>query len=211
MHVANRSLRPGLGRFFGLLNPGIWQKIRAADFDAVVWLPAPATSTPHSGSQYWQQRQKTATLFGTDAHHIAPRDGRRWKIQIKKWLWPRLYRLADVVIVPSTGGVNLMHSLGIPPERVVLTPYSVDNQWWIEQGAQVNRSAVRAEWGISDDATVVLFCAKLQPWKRPHDLLRAFAKADVKGAYLVFAGDGSLRASLETEAQSLNVADRVRF
>ena len=35
-----------------------------------------------------------------------------------------------------------MHSLGIPPERVVLTPYWVDNQWWIEQGAQVNRSAV---------------------------------------------------------------------
>ncbi len=210
VHVANRSLRPGLGRFFGLLNPGIWQKIRAADFDAVVIL------TGYLYATFWitvlaAKAKGLPTLFGTDAHHIAPRDGRRWKIQIKKWLWPRLYRLADVVIVPSTGGVNLMHSLGIPPERVVLTPYSVDNQWWIEQGAQVNRSAVRAEWGISDDATVVLFCAKLQPWKRPHDLLRAFAKADVKGAYLVFAGDGSLRASLETEAQSLNVADRVRF
>lgn len=104
-----------------------------------------------------------------------------------------------------------MHSLGIPPERVVLTPYAVDNQWWIDQAAHVNRSAVRAEWGVPDDAAVVLFCAKLQPWKRPHDLLRAFAKANVKGAYLVFAGDGPLRTALEAEARSLGITDRLRF
>jgi glycosyltransferase involved in cell wall biosynthesis len=210
VHVPNRSPRPGLGRFFGLLNPGIWKKIRAADFDAVVIL------TGYRYATFWiaamaAKAKGLPILFGTDAHHIAPRDGRSWKIQIKKWLWPRLYRLADVVIVPSTGGVNLMHSLGIPPERVVLTPYAVDNQWWIDQAAHVNRSAVRAEWGVPDDAAVVLFCAKLQPWKRPHDLLRAFAKANVKGAYLVFAGDGPLRTALEAEARSLGITDRLRF
>jgi glycosyltransferase involved in cell wall biosynthesis len=210
LHVPNRSPRPGLGRFFGLLNPGVWKKIRAADFDVAVIL------TGYRYATFWiaalaAKAKGLPILFGTDAHHIAPRDGRNWKIQFKKWLWPRLYRLADVVIVPSTGGVNLMHSLGIPPERVVLTPYSVDNKWWIEQAAQVNRSAVRAEWGVPDDAAVVLFCAKLQPWKRPHDLLRAFAKANAKGAYLIFAGDGPLRTALEKEAQSLGIADRSRF
>ena len=210
LHVPNRSPRPGLGRFFGLLNPGIWKKVSAADFDVVVIL------TGYRYATFWiaalaAKAKGLPILFGTDAHHIAPRDGRSWKIRIKKWLWPRLYRLADVVIVPSTGGVNLMHSLGIPPERVVLTPYSVDNQWWIEQAAQVDRSAVRAEWGVPGDAAVVLFCAKLQPWKRPHDLLHAFAKANVKGAYLVFAGDGPLRTALEAEAQALGIVDRSRF
>src|SRR5438876_1873977 len=34
---------------------------------------------------------------------------------------------------------------------------------------------------------VVLFCAKLQPWKRPTDLLRAFAAAAVPDTVLVFA------------------------
>jgi glycosyltransferase involved in cell wall biosynthesis len=58
---------------------------------------------------------------------------------------------------------------------------------------------------------VVLFCAKLQPWKRPDDVLRAFAKASVKGTYLVFAGDGALRASLEATAKVLGIAERTRF
>jgi glycosyltransferase involved in cell wall biosynthesis len=58
---------------------------------------------------------------------------------------------------------------------------------------------------------VILFCAKLQPWKRPLDLLRAFAKAKLSSALLVFAGEGPLRSQLESEAAALDVASRVRF
>jgi glycosyltransferase involved in cell wall biosynthesis len=58
---------------------------------------------------------------------------------------------------------------------------------------------------------VILFCAKLQPWKRPLDLLRAFAKAKLSKALLVFAGEGPLRSQLESEAVALGVSPRVRF
>jgi glycosyltransferase involved in cell wall biosynthesis len=58
---------------------------------------------------------------------------------------------------------------------------------------------------------VILFCAKLQPWKRPIDLLRAFAKADLSNALLVFAGEGPLRPQLESEASALSVSSRVHF
>ncbi len=58
---------------------------------------------------------------------------------------------------------------------------------------------------------VILFCAKLQPWKRPHDLLEAFSKANLGNAILIFAGEGPLRASLESEAAKLGISDRVRF
>jgi glycosyltransferase involved in cell wall biosynthesis len=58
---------------------------------------------------------------------------------------------------------------------------------------------------------VILFCAKLQPWKRPVDLLRAFAKADIPNTLLLFAGEGPLRLQLESEAAALGVALRVRF
>jgi glycosyltransferase involved in cell wall biosynthesis len=104
-----------------------------------------------------------------------------------------------------------MLSLGLPGDRVTLTPYSVDNDWWIQQSAQVDRSAVRASWRISSSDAVILFCAKLQPWKRPLDLLRAFAKAQLSNGILVFAGEGPLRAELEAHAVSLGVAARVRF
>ena len=104
-----------------------------------------------------------------------------------------------------------MLSLGIPEQRVTLTPYVVENEWWIAQSASVNRSAVRQAWEASADDMVVLFCAKLQPWKRPRDLLRAFAEAELSQAVLVFAGDGPLRAELESAASWLGIAKRVRF
>ena len=104
-----------------------------------------------------------------------------------------------------------MRSLGLPDERVTLTPYVVDNDWWLAQSARVDRNVVRASWGAAPDDVVILFCAKLQPWKRPLDLLQAFAKANIAKALLVFAGEGPLRPSLEAEATALGIAGRVRF
>jgi glycosyltransferase involved in cell wall biosynthesis len=104
-----------------------------------------------------------------------------------------------------------MHTLGLPAERVTLTPYVVDNDWWLAQSASVDRVAVRAAWGISPEDVVILFCAKLQPWKRPLDLLQAFAKANLSNAVLVFAGEGPLRGQLESGAAALGVDVRVKF
>jgi glycosyltransferase involved in cell wall biosynthesis len=208
--LRNRSPRPGVGRFFGFCNPGIWRLISDGNFDAVV------VFTGYVYATFWMalaaaKRRHVPIFFGTDAHELTPPDAKRWKIALKKWLWPRLFRLADRVIVHSSGGAAMMRSLGIPAERIALFPYCVDNNWWTEQSRLVDRAAVRARWKIPKDACVVLFCAKLQPWKRPQDLLVAFARAAGPDAYLVFAGDGALKQSLEAQAGSMGVADRVRF
>jgi glycosyltransferase involved in cell wall biosynthesis len=207
-HLPNRG--SGGESFFGVSNTGVWKLIREGEFDAVLCF------TGYRCATFWMallaaKLSKTAFLFGTDAVTLAPRDGRAWKVAPKRMFWPWLFRLADQVIVPSSGSRDLMYSLRLPPERVTLTPYSVDNDWWIEQSSKVDRQALRAGWGVSETDAVVLFCAKLQPWKRPFDVLRAFAEADIAKAQLVFAGDGPLRAQLESEAASLGIADRVRF
>jgi glycosyltransferase involved in cell wall biosynthesis len=132
-------------------------------------------------------------------------------LPIKRLLLSKVFRLADVVIIPSEAGRQFILSMGISDSRVVLTPFVVDNTWWSERASEVDRSAVRREWGVPEDAPVVLFCAKLQPWKRPGDVLNAFAKANVEGAFLVFAGDGPMRASLEAAAKSLGIVERTRF
>jgi len=152
-----------------------------------------------------------AFLFGTDSSSLEPRDSRHWKVGLKKLFWPYLFRLANQVIAPSSAGVQMMRSLGIPEERITLTPFVVDNDWWSAQAAHVNRAAVREAWGVASNDLVVLFCAKLQPWKRPLDLLRAFAAANVPDTVLVFAGDGPLLDELKTLAQTLGVTSRVRF
>jgi len=104
-----------------------------------------------------------------------------------------------------------MRSLGIPEERITLTPYSVDNDWWLARSREIDRRAVRASWGVSPETAVILFCAKLQPWKRPQDLLQAFAQSNLEEGVLIVAGEGPLRADMEKEAASLGIADRVRF
>ena len=198
------------GSFFGLFNPSFWKMLRKGKFDAVLCF------TGYRCATFWiawlaARCSRTAFLFGTDSTALAPRDGQSWKITVKKFFWPLLFRLADQVIVPSSGSRDLMISLGLPADRVTLTPYSVDNDWWMEQAALVDRSAVRSTWGASASDTVILFCAKLQSWKRPLDLLRAFAKANLQDAILVYAGDGPLRSQIEAEAASLGVAARVRL
>ena len=141
-----------------------------------------------------------AFLFGTDAHSLAPRDGKAWKVTFKKAFWPFLFRHADQVIVPSTGTFEMVKSLGIPAGKITLTPYTVDNDWWKAQAAMVNRDAARENLGATSHQPIILFCAKLQPWKRPMDLLQAFAQAAPEESILVFAGEGPQRAQLETEA-----------
>ncbi len=207
-HVPNRG--SGDESFFGLRNPGLTKLIREGHYDAVLCFVGYVQAT------FWialraARSSNTAFLFGTDATTLTPRDGRRWKRAVKKILWPRLFRLADQVMVPSSGARDLMVSLDLPAERVTLTPYSVDNDWWMRQSAGVDRAAVRAGWRASGSDAVILFCAKLQAWKRPGDLVRAFAAAELSNALLVIAGDGPLREDLEAQAIALGIAARVRF
>jgi len=207
-HVPNRG--SGDDSFWGLNNPGLRELIRAGKFDAVLCY------TGYLRASFWiarsaAKKEKAAFIFGTDTATLEARDGKSWKKWIKKIVWPRVFRLADQVIVPSTGSREMMRSLGIPETRITLTPPCVDNDWWVEQAAGVNRDAERRKLGIRDDETAVLFCAKLQPWKRPMDLLHAFVAAHIAKSKLIFAGDGPQRADLEAETIRLGIADRVKF
>lgn len=210
VRVPNRSPRPGVGRFFGLLNPGLWKLVRKGKFDAILvsgyfyasaWLAILAA-----------KRYGVPILFTTDGHNLRTwATQSRWKQRFKKFLVRRIYALGAVVLAGSSGTVEYLKSLGLRKERIILVRNVVDNAWWTRRAVEVDRDAVRASWQISASATVMLFCAKLQPWKGPEDALEAFARANVQNSYLVFAGDGPLRTSIEQRACELGVSERVRI
>jgi len=210
VHLPNRSPVPGIGRFFGLINPGIWGLIRESRFDAAI-LPGYFyfTAWIAIAAAKWSG---TPILFVTDSHSLRSWNAQSpWKLRFKKWMVRRIFSLGRAILVSSSGGVEYLKSLGFSSDRIFLVPTAVDNDWWTEQASKVDRNAVRATWKIPMDATVALFCAKLQRWKGPQDLLEAFARADVPNSYLVFAGDGPERSNLESKATELGLADRVRF
>jgi glycosyltransferase involved in cell wall biosynthesis len=207
-HVPNRG--SGAESFFGLRNPGLWKLIRDGKFDAII------SHVGYVRASFWiaylaARRCRTPFIFGTDASTIEPRDGRAWKHLFKRLAWPLVFRLASQVLTASSAGYDMMRALGIPEERISMTLDTVDNDWWLAEVACAERATVRASWGVDSEEQVILFCGKLQPWKRPLDLLRAFAAAAIPGSTLVFAGHGALRSQLEAEASALGVRSRVRF
>jgi glycosyltransferase involved in cell wall biosynthesis len=67
----------------------------------------------------------------------------------------------------------------------------------------------RTSLGINNGNCVLLYVARLEPQKDHANLLRALAQ--IPGADLLLAGDGSLRSQLEAQAESLGITTRVHF
>jgi glycosyltransferase involved in cell wall biosynthesis len=207
-HVPNRG--DGSESFFAWRNTGLWNFIRQNNFDAVI------SHISYTRATFWiayfaARSKRIPFIFGTDASSIQPRDASKLKLAAKKIVWPAVFSLAGQILTASSTGRDMMISLGFPPDRVSMTLDTVDNDWWLAQANAVDREAARKQLGVLPHEKIILFCAKLQPWKRPLDLLHAFASAAIPNAKLVFAGDGAQRAELEREATALNVADKVQF
>jgi glycosyltransferase involved in cell wall biosynthesis len=196
--------------FFGLFNPGLWNVIRRGKFDAMYvsgYFYASAWIAILAARWYG-----VPVIFTTDGHNLRTWSAQsRWKQRCKKFLVRQIYALGAAVMAGSSGTIEYLKAVGVPPDRILLGRNVVDNQWWTERAAQVDRQAVRTSWNILASATVVLFCAKLQPWKAPQDVLEAFARASVPDSFLVYAGDGPLRGVLEARAHELGLAERVRM
>jgi glycosyltransferase involved in cell wall biosynthesis len=208
--IPNRSPVPGFGRFFGLVNPGLWKLIRSQSWDAVV------IYTGYMCASFWiacfaAKSRGIPVLISSDATTLQQREGKRWKALLKPFVLARVYRYVDVLMAPSQPVKDLAMQLGKPEKEIVMMRSAVDKDAWRARLKNFDRDAVRTSWSVPPDAVVVLYCAKLQPWKRPLDLLRAFAKASVPGSYLVFAGEGPQRPELEREVASLGITDGVRI
>ena len=207
-HIPNRG--SGAEGFWDWRNTGLWKFIRQGKFDAVI------SHVGYVRATFWIAYSAARTvgipfIFGTDASSIEPRDENKWKLAVKRVIWPAVFSLSGQVLTASSAGRDMMVSLGFRAERVSMTLDTVDNDWWLAQANGVDRKEARRSLGFSPHEKVILFCAKLQPWKRPLDLLRAFASAAIPDAKLIFAGDGAQRAELEKEAAARRVSDKVQF
>lgn len=200
----NGSARPG---FF---SKPLWRLIRDGGFDAI-----------YVGGYYFPEAWFTLLaakrlgipyVLSTDVHSLESRRVRSaFSRAIKKAVVGRIFKMAGAVNTGSSGATAYVQSLGVPADRIILARNVVDNGWWGARAAEIDRAAVRRDWNIAPDATVVLYCAKLQSWKRPGDLLEAFARASVEHAHLIYVGDGPLHNELEIRAASLGIANRVRI
>jgi glycosyltransferase involved in cell wall biosynthesis len=106
----------------------------------------------------------------------------------------------------AIGGPNRAFYLhyGVPESRIYHAPYSVDNEFFIAEGAKwmAQREQLKVTMGLAPKVPVILFSGKLIQRKRPMDLLRAYGALIEEGlaAGLLFIGEGELRPILEKYA-----------
>ncbi len=205
----NKSGKNGAARP-GFFSKPLWKLIRDGEFDAI-----------YVGGYYFREawlallaawRLGIPFILSTDVHSLESRRARSpISRAIKKTVVGRIFRSAGAVNTGSSGATAYVQSLGVPASRIILARNTVDNAWWFARAGEVDRAAIRRNWEIPSDAPVALYCAKLQSWKRPGDLLEAFVKANVTGSHLIFAGDGPLHLELVQRASILGIAERVHF
>ncbi|MEQ9667667.1 glycosyltransferase family 4 protein [Coleofasciculus sp. G2-EDA-02] len=99
-------------------------------------------------------------------------------------------------------------SYRISDEKLFSMPYTVDNDYFQKRAmqAQIHREELRQSLSLQPGRLIILYAAKLIPVKRPQDLLAAYRLLSPDGVrepdpYLLFVGDGALRAQLEAEAK----------
>jgi len=207
-YVPNLSPLPNLTKPYGLINPGLVKLV--SNFDCCVVYG-------HGYISFWlviaaAKISRKPLLLTTDATYFETPEGGNWKKPFKKRFLPYLYnQVADMVLVPSTASKLFIHSLGVPEDRIAITPYVVDNDYIAEVALRSDRQLIREKWQIPTEAIVVVFCAKFLARKRPQDAIRAFAAANVPNSYLVMVGEGPLGDSLRAEVQKLGINDKVRF
>ncbi|MEO6462159.1 MAG: glycosyltransferase, partial [Candidatus Eisenbacteria bacterium] len=117
--------------------------------------------------------------------------------------------LADALVVVAEPSRAVGRQLGIgQPHQYHLVRSGIELDDYRRDPAAGR--AIRAELSLPGDAFVFGAVGRLSEQKAPQDALAAFARL-APGTFLVFVGDGPLRAAVEEQARVLGVAERVRF
>ena len=122
------------------------------------------------------------------------------------------FRMASGVIVPSRTLERIAtDEWWLPARHVRFFPNGIDTARFAPASPEQAIRA-RALVNAAPDDLIIGTVAALRPDKNHARLLRAFATvAATTSARLVIVGDGPCRASLEADARSLGIADRVTF
>lgn len=199
----NVAREPGLGRFAGVDTPSIGRHLRAGRFDAVLLLGWYLKSFLQA--LLAAKRIGLPVMVRGDSQLGTPRS--RAKTLAKSALYPVFLRRFDAALIVGERNRAYWRHYRYPAGRMFDSPHCIDNRWFAERATREARAAVRARFGIADDAAVALFAGKLLPFKRPLDFIAGVAAARRPGIAVeaMIAGAGPLEDEVRKAAASAQV------
>jgi glycosyltransferase involved in cell wall biosynthesis len=148
------------------------------------------------------------TVFRGDSHLLDQTDrGPRW--WLKHAVLKQVYSWPTGFLVVGQANAAYYRAFGVEANRLLPCTHSIDVARFAEQAQQREQEAIawRRQLGISKDKVVLLFSAKLEPKKRPLQLMEAIRSLGDPRYVLVMVGSGELAEGVN----SLANADPTRF
>lgn len=196
--VRNRSPKPTLNTPWGLFNPSLPGLIRRSQIDAIL-------VHGYSNISHWLAYGTAICLripyFLRGDSRFQRKNKYHAKVIVKQALLRPLIQNAAGCLAIGNDNRNFYRAYGAQPRKIFFAPYSVDTERFSMAGAlgRSNRTAMVRSLGLNPDIPLVLFAAKLQPWKRPLDVVKAMDQLECP-ANLIMIGDGPLRSHIDTLA-----------
>jgi glycosyltransferase involved in cell wall biosynthesis len=163
----------------------------------VLWLNGHNYAANHIALAAAKSRKMPVMMRG-ETHLGLRRQG--LKAVFRRPVMSAFYRLCDCCLAIGASNTKFYRAMGVPESKIFLVPYAVDNDRFISAArlGTKDRLAARAEFGIADDAPIILYASKLQRRKHPDDLIWAAHRLACENIkfHLVFVGAGEMLGEL---------------
>lgn len=197
--VPNVSSEPGTHHFRGLQNPELLSRVLAWKPDVVHLTGYPYAS--HLQAMRGLASQGVPVLFRGDSHLLDDRRG--WKWWLTRAVLRRVYRWPAAFLCVGLANRAYYQACGVPTEKLFACPHSIEVERFAEPREQWEADALRwrSELGVRAGERVLLYAGKLEPKKRPLELMQAFLHEAPQEWRLLVLGDGQLGSQVQSLAR----------
>ncbi len=155
----------------------------------------------------WANRNKKPLLIYSDSNIKTQTP---WKNLIKKPVVGYFYRSVDGALFVGDNNKAYHQAYGLKEDRLFAGCLPIDIQRLLNTvpDRAAARKSIRAQYGIPDEAFVLLFCGKFTAGKRPMDLLLAVHESGIESSrplFALFVGDGQERPAMEQIIEQKNI------
>ncbi len=205
-HTVLRGFHPSLTGIHAHLNPGVLAELNMLKPDTLIL--AGSWNTP------------TMLVAGLNIYSPPPRrffwseghaDAALHKSGLIAWLRRRVYRTFDGFAVPNAKSAEWAVAQAGSPRQVVTLPNAIDAKFFARPSA-ASREEARRHLGLEGEGRVLVQVSALSARKGVLELANAFLglpATDLRGAKLLFVGEGEQRSQLEALAAGSEGAIRV--
>lgn len=207
--VENIAKQPGSHHFFGIDNPTLISTINKIAPDVLLVYGWSFKSHLKVLRHF---HGKVPIWFRGDSTLLDEENGSAIKNVLRR-VWLRwVFKHVDCALYAGTSNKDYYLAHGLKNGQLVHLPHCVENERFSanEEAFELSAKEWRMQLGIAEGALVFLFSGKFEPKKDPLLLLKAFSIARRANDYLIFVGDGVLKATIEDTVKSLSIQESVR-